>query len=201
MRKGEEITVVSHRERVAKIVPIKDTLKFIPAIRPVSDLKKIKGVKLSKPFDPLADLLADRRKRGRSVYLDTSMVLRHLTREPDAIRSWSDWTGAYSSILMRIEALRAFDRWRLAASLTDRELEKLTGAFRQFCDSITFAPLTDEILERTAGSFPSVIGTLDAIHVATALAVAEADRELLFLTHDPQLARAARILGFPVQGC
>lgn len=136
-----------------------------------------------------------------TVYLDTSAVLRFLTRDPGAIRRWGDWTGAYSSVLMRIEALRTFDRWRLAASLTDRELERLTGAFRQCCDSVTFVPLTDEILERTAGSFPSVIGTLDALHLASALAVVQTDRELLFLTHDSQLATAARILGFSVQGC
>ena len=65
VRKGKEIVVTSHRHPIARIVPaeksFEDDLKIIPAKKPVSSLKKIKGIKLS--FDPLEVLLEDRRRR------------------------------------------------------------------------------------------------------------------------------------------
>ncbi len=64
VRKGREITVTSHRHSIARIVPMGEKvsdLQIIPARKPVSSLKKIKGISLN--FDPLVDLLADRRRR------------------------------------------------------------------------------------------------------------------------------------------
>ncbi|MEP6698992.1 MAG: type II toxin-antitoxin system prevent-host-death family antitoxin [Verrucomicrobiota bacterium] len=64
VRKGKEITVTSHRHSIARIVPMKEKvsdLQIIPARKPVSSLKKIKGISLN--FDPLVDLLADRLRR------------------------------------------------------------------------------------------------------------------------------------------
>ena len=64
VRRGKEITVTSHRHSIARIVPMENTradLKIIPARKPVSSLKKLKGVKLK--VDLVADLLADRERR------------------------------------------------------------------------------------------------------------------------------------------
>ena len=64
VKKGKEIVVTSHRHAIARIVPAEqaaDDLKIIPAKKPVSSLKKIKGIKLS--FDPVEVLLEDRRRR------------------------------------------------------------------------------------------------------------------------------------------
>jgi len=65
VKKGKELIVTSHQHPVARLVPIKknavDDLKIIPAKKPVSSLKKIKGIKLN--VDLVADLLADRRRR------------------------------------------------------------------------------------------------------------------------------------------
>ena len=62
---GKEIIVTSHGHAIARIVPTKktfeDDLKIIPAKKPVSSLKKIKGVNVD--VDLLAELLADRRRR------------------------------------------------------------------------------------------------------------------------------------------
>ena len=63
-RKGKEIVVTSHRHSIARIVPMEkgpEQLEIIPARKPVLTLRKIKGISLD--FDPLADLLADRRRR------------------------------------------------------------------------------------------------------------------------------------------
>jgi prevent-host-death family protein len=64
-KKGKEIVVTAHRHPIARIVPAKknlaDDLKIIPAKKPVSSLKKIKGVKVD--VDLVAELLSDRRRR------------------------------------------------------------------------------------------------------------------------------------------
>ena len=64
-KNGKEIVVTSHRHPIARIVPPQggpmNDLKIIPAKKPVSSLKKIRGMKLE--VDLLADLLADRRRR------------------------------------------------------------------------------------------------------------------------------------------
>jgi prevent-host-death family protein len=62
VRSGKEIVVTSHRHSIARIVPMKEgDLEIMPARKPVSSLKQIKGVKLK--VDLVADLLADRRRR------------------------------------------------------------------------------------------------------------------------------------------
>jgi hypothetical protein len=48
---------------------------------------------------------------------------------------------------------------------------------------------------------PTVLGSLDALHLATALAVrAQLHADLSFATHDHQLSNAARAFGFTVHG-
>jgi prevent-host-death family protein len=65
VKQGREFVVTSHRHPIARIVPaaktFEDELRIIPAKKPVSSLKKIKGIKLS--FDPVDVLLEDRRRR------------------------------------------------------------------------------------------------------------------------------------------
>jgi prevent-host-death family protein len=64
VKKGKELIITSHRHPVARLLPVvkkADDLKIIPAKKPVSSLKKIKGIKLS--FDPVEVLLEDRRRR------------------------------------------------------------------------------------------------------------------------------------------
>lgn len=64
VKSGKEIVITSHRHSIARIVPMDASatdLKIIPARKPVSTLKQIKGVKLK--VDLVADLLADRRGR------------------------------------------------------------------------------------------------------------------------------------------
>jgi len=64
VRNGKEIVVTSHRHSIARILPMEKNaadLQIIPAKKPVSSLKNVKGVKLN--VDLVADLLADRRWR------------------------------------------------------------------------------------------------------------------------------------------
>ena len=64
VKNGREIMVTSHRHPIARLVPIENSLSdlgIIPASKPISSLKKIKGISLN--FDPLEFLLEDRRRR------------------------------------------------------------------------------------------------------------------------------------------
>ena len=64
VKKGKELIITSHRHPIARLSPVAkttDDLKIIPAKKPVSSLRKIKGMNLQ--VDLLAELLADRRRR------------------------------------------------------------------------------------------------------------------------------------------
>ena len=134
------------------------------------------------------------------VYLDTSVVLRVLFGEPNPLPIWGKWNKAYSSILLRIEALRTIDRLRLFGDITDSELADLTQEIQTVFETLYIVRLTDSILQRASESFPTVVGTLDAFHLSTALAIREYEALNLLLTHDQQLGTTARSLGFEVVG-
>jgi hypothetical protein len=67
-------------------------------------------------------------------------------------------------------------------------------------ETLAIHPLDERIMQRASETFPTVVGTLDAIHLATAISVRESEEIDLLLTHDSQLGIAARSLGFEVLG-
>ena len=135
-----------------------------------------------------------------TVYLDSSVILRILFREPNPVEVWGKWNSAFSSNLWRVEALRTVDRLRLAGDLSDEDVADLVREIRIVHETLAIYPLSERILQRASESFPTVVGTLDAIHLATALAIREVEPIDLLLTHDGQLATAARSVGFTVIG-
>jgi predicted nucleic acid-binding protein len=135
-----------------------------------------------------------------NVYLDTSVVLRVLFREPNPIDFWGKWERAYSSALWRIEALRTVDRLRLLHEITDIEVADLVRDIQTTHETFAICPLDERILQRASETFPTVVGTLDAIHLATAISIRESDKVDFLLTHDSQLGTAARSVGFHVRG-
>ena len=135
-----------------------------------------------------------------TVYIDTSVVLRVLLREPNPVKNWGRWERGYSSNLWSVEALRTVDRLRLSGQLIDREVAVLVGAIRTIDETLTIRTLDDAIMERASQSFPTSIGTLDALHLSTALAIRQSAAVEFFLTHDAQLGTAAQSVGFEVSG-
>ena len=134
------------------------------------------------------------------VYLDTSVVLRVLFREPNPVTIWAQWDRAYSSSLWRVEALRTVDRVRLLHEISDSEVADLVRDVQAVHDTLAIRPLDERIMQRASETFPTVIGTLDAIHLATAISIRESEEIDLLLTHDSQLGTAARSLGFEIMG-
>jgi len=135
------------------------------------------------------------------VYLDASVVIRKLQREAGSLREWGQWERAYSSELLRVEVLRTIDRTRLRGALTDREVADVVEKARAIFDGLELLELTQSILNRASQSFLTPLGTLDALHLATALRLVEfRGMELTFLTHDTELAMAAQSMNFNVEG-
>jgi predicted nucleic acid-binding protein len=136
-----------------------------------------------------------------TVYLDASVVLRILLRQPRRLAAWGRWEAAYSSELLGIEARRVIDRLRVQAALDDHELADVHHDLTRIERAIGAIPLTRPVLHRAALPMPTAVKTLDAIHLASALLIRERrTSSLVFATHDPQQLRAARALGFECLG-
>jgi predicted nucleic acid-binding protein len=135
-----------------------------------------------------------------NVYLDSSVVLGKLQGEPWPTAGWGRWEHVYSSELLRIEVLRTIDRNRLRGAVNDQQVAELMTNAQAVFDTIEWSALTTAILQRAAQSFLTPLGTLDALHLATALRLTEVRGiDLVFLTHDTELALAARSANFAVE--
>lgn len=134
-------------------------------------------------------------------YLDSSVALRLVLGEPDPIEA-EEVTELLSNDLLRVECLRTLDRLRIGGSLTEAELVRRHEALYELLDQVQLIALAPSILTRAAQPFPTTVGTLDALHLATAMLWSQSSGErLLVLTHDDQLGAAARASGLPVRGC
>lgn len=134
-------------------------------------------------------------------YVETSIVLRLVLGQPGTLREWRTLDGGVASALVEVESLRTLDRLRLAERLREKELARRRETVYRILETLEVVEPTRPILVRAAQPLPVVLGTLDAIHLATALAWREAtETDLAFATHDARLATAARALGLRVVG-
>ena len=133
-------------------------------------------------------------------YVDTSVLLRKVLGEAGALRQWSSIEIALSSELIIVEAQRTIDRARVRLRLSDGEVANRRNDVLQAMGALNLVKLNRAVLDRAAEPFPTVLGTLDAIHLATAILLRETNADLVFATHDAELAIAARSVGFPVIG-
>lgn len=134
-------------------------------------------------------------------YVDSSVVLRAVLGRRGAL-SGSDEPGhSITSALTRVECLRTLDRLRLEEKLSDDETVRRREAVFRLLGSLVLVDVTPPVLERAAQPLPTVLGTLDALHLTTALLWQEIEAEpVSFVTHDLALARAARACGLAVIG-
>ena len=104
-------------------------------------------------------------------YVDSSVVLRVILGEPDRLRTWTRIDRAVSSELLRLECLRTIDRARIRLGLPDDVVSRYRHDVIEACDAFTIVPLGGDVLARAARPFPTLLGSLDAIHMATAILV------------------------------
>ncbi len=64
VKEGEEVVVTSHRQRVARILPVSapESQSTEPS-RPVKDLLKLRGIKPRRTISAVGTLLEDRQRR------------------------------------------------------------------------------------------------------------------------------------------
>jgi predicted nucleic acid-binding protein len=132
------------------------------------------------------------------VYVDSSVLLRVALGEADALPAWGRIREPISSELIRIECLRTLDRARLQGRLEDPVLARVRADVLEIIDTFTLVVIDDGIKSRAAEPFPTLVRTLDALHLASALTMRASGADLSMATHDRELAIAAEALGFEV---
>ncbi len=136
-----------------------------------------------------------------TAYVDASVLLRIALGQPDSLPQWSRIERGVSSALISTESLRTLDRLRLRVKLDDVEVARRRAKVLELIASLEIVEIDATVLDRAAQPMPTELGTLDAIHLATALLWKEMSRvDLTVATHDTALAVASRAHGLPVIG-
>jgi uncharacterized protein len=136
-----------------------------------------------------------------TAYIDTSALLRIVLREPGALEEMRTFDALVSSELIAVESARTIDRLRLQGSLTTEEAATRVRAVNEWLEAIDLVLLRPPILNRASEPMPMPLGTLDALHLATALVWRDRIGPLpTMATHDAALGQAARTFGFGVIG-
>ena len=134
-------------------------------------------------------------------YVDTSVLLRVVLREPGALEDLQSYDGLVSSEVIVVESARTIDRLRLQGALTLEEAASRSRVVGDWLEAFDLVLLRPPVLSRASEPLPIPLGTLDAIHLATALLWRERMGPLAALaTHDSALGVAARAFGFDVRG-
>jgi predicted nucleic acid-binding protein len=134
-------------------------------------------------------------------YVDTSALLRIVLREAGALEDLRSYDALVSSELVAVESARTIDRLRLQGSLTAEEAAARLRIVNEWLEAIDLVLLRPPVLSRASEPMPMPLGTLDAVHLATALIWRDRIGPLpTMATHDTALGSAARAFGFDVRG-
>lgn len=195
---GDRLEVTGRGHPVAMLVPIRPgaTLverlvaegRAIPAARDPRTLADLPSF-----HEPLPADLWERLRRAPALnslpaHLDSSALLELVLpeRERAALESAiAPWPDRLTGELSAVECVRAVRRQPEAATL----LPRLAGVL----SSVTLIRFDGTLLRLAAILEPPRLGSLDAIHLASALSIG--DHPAAFITCDERLAEAARALG------
>jgi predicted nucleic acid-binding protein len=134
-------------------------------------------------------------------YLDASVVLRLVLGEPHHLKEWKRVASGVASALTEVECLRTLDRLSRQGVLSPDQLAERRTAVYRLMEAVEVVDVGRPVLRRASEPFPTPLGILDAIHLATALAWGDARNEALVLaTHDKVLGTAAQAMGLQVVG-
>ena len=129
------------------------------------------------------------------------MALRLILGQPGRLKEWKRVKRGVASQLVEVECLRTLDCLRLREVVRIADFARQREAVFSLLDEIDLIEPGGPILTRASEPFPVPLGTLDAIHLATALVWREREAmDLVMETHDEALARAARACGMPAVG-
>lgn len=123
-------------------------------------------------------------------YLDSSALVKLVVREPEssALRRWARGRAAFASCdLARTEVIRAV---RPAG-------DDAVARARMLLRRIDLIALDDDLLDSAAMIRPETLRSLDAIHLAAALALG--DDLAAVITYDRRMLEGASSLGLPIE--
>lgn len=133
--------------------------------------------------------MTDSEDARSSVYVDTSVFGRVILEEPDKDAIQNDlakFDRIVASRLLRIELGRLAHR------------EKIVEEANRVLADVQLIPMDEEILAAAETIPPTYVGTLDAIHLATAVRLHEAGELDAVMTYDKRLITGAREHGLTV---
>ncbi len=135
-----------------------------------------------------------------TAYVDSSVILRVVLGSPNRLAEWERLARPVASRLVRVECLRTLDRSHQQRLLAAADLSARRGLAIKIFEAFHLVELTADLLSRVEAPFPTPLRTLDAIHVASAVAWREVHGDLFFATHDREQALGAQALGFRIMG-
>jgi len=134
-------------------------------------------------------------------YVDSSVLLRLALGQTNSLPEWRQIDRGVSSALIATESLRTLDRLRIRAKLSDAEIAKRRATILNLINSLELIEIDSIVLDRAAQPMPTELGTLDAIHLASALLWKESVGVApVMATHDGALGLAAQAHGLAVLG-
>lgn len=137
-------------------------------------------------------------------YLDTSVILRIVLKEPNELGTWNEISHGVTSELTAVECHRSLYRANASGRLTDSAFQLARNYADQILLRLTIVNITSELVARAAGPLPGALAALDAIHLVSAMnyrgRLDDDESPLSFATHDRELASAAAQSNFPVLG-
>ena len=128
-------------------------------------------------------------------------MLRVLLGQENALTEWAGIERGVTSVLTEVECLRTLDRMRVTRGVAESEVALRRQTVVALLRSTETVDLSTPVLRRASQPLPVTVGTLDALHLATALLWRDyTGIDLVMATHDVALASAARAMGLVVVG-
>ncbi len=136
------------------------------------------------------------------LYVESSAVLAWLLEEAaaDSVEAAFDRAdGVVASDLTLVECDRALMRAYAVGVLSEMEMARRRAVLEAVSVNWILLKLDREVLERARRRFPAEpVRTLDALHIASALAARSAISDLALLSLDRRVRENAAALGFEV---
>ncbi|MGH8996900.1 MAG: type II toxin-antitoxin system VapC family toxin [Acidimicrobiales bacterium] len=125
------------------------------------------------------------------IYLDTSALVKLVIQEPEspALEDWLDRQHALPKLSSQVATVELI---RTCRPLSDAAVSNA----RQLLAGVDLVPLSEDLVEAAALLGPLELRSVDAIHLASALSMA--DRLSSFVVYDGRLGAAAESAGLPV---
>lgn len=132
--------------------------------------------------------------------MESSALVAALLEHAPSVLKAPAGTRYVTSALTFAEAGRAIVRMRAAGRLTPADERAAVRALRTFERRCFIVDVDRAVLARVRRAFPlEPIGTLDAVHLATAELLGEAPQLVTIVTRDVRVRDNARALGYVVE--